>query len=56
MKLAHYVFLAIIATAFLLPKLLIWLSGVMLCVAFVMLLLWGPVTVANWFLPRPPKS
>ncbi|WP_185966320.1 hypothetical protein [Ectopseudomonas mendocina] len=55
MKLAHYVFLALLVLPFVFPKLLWWLISAMLIATIVMLLIAGPLTVASWFVPRNPK-
>jgi len=55
MRLHHIVFLVLIASALLFPKLIWWISGVVLFAAVVMLLMGGPVMIANLFAPRPPK-
>ncbi len=52
MKLAHFVFLALLIVPFVLPKLMWWLIGAMMVATVLMLLLWGPLTIASWFVPR----
>ncbi|WP_156088616.1 hypothetical protein [Pseudomonas sp. SJZ079] len=55
MKLAHFVLLALLVIAFVLPKLMWWLIGAAFVVAFALLLISGPAYFAGLFLPRPPK-
>jgi len=55
MKLAHFVLLALVVIALVMPKLAWWLVGAGFLAALVMLLVSGPAYVASLFLPGPPK-
>ena len=55
MKLAHYVFLALLILPFVFPKLLWWLAGALFLLAIGMFLLSGPAYIASLFVPRGPK-